>query len=68
VNFILIVILNWMLKLFAAWIMYLLATWLQAPEWVMTAMIAVGACETKLSVEGEPLIKRMGRFKFTGRT
>lgn len=48
-NFILIVVLNWALKLFVAWLMYLLATWLQVPEWAMIAMVAIGACETKVT-------------------
>jgi len=43
-------ILNWISKLFVAWLMYLLAVWLAAPEWAMIAMVAIGACETKLTI------------------
>lgn len=49
VNIILIIIINWALKLIVAWLMYLLANWFQAPEWAMIAMVAIGACESKVT-------------------
>jgi hypothetical protein len=29
--------------------MFLLGTWLGVPEWALIAMVAIGACETKIS-------------------
>lgn len=46
-------IINWAFKLLVAWLFYLLAVWLQVPEWMMIAMIAVGAAESKISLKAE---------------
>lgn len=46
--FLILFVINWILKLFMSWLMYLLATWLQVPEWAMIAMVAVAAAETRI--------------------
>ena len=46
---VILIILSWCIKLFAAWVMFLFVTWLQAPLWMVIAMVAVAACEAKIS-------------------
>ena len=57
-------LLNLMLKALVAWCTYSITTWLQAPEWLVISLTAIGAVQTKLeyaliTYEAEPF-----KFRF----
>lgn len=42
--------LNWAAKLLMAWLLFLLANWLGLPDWGVIAFTAIGAAETRITM------------------
>lgn len=48
---IMVIIVNWCLKLLVGWIAYSICMWMQWPEWAVITIVAVAAVSTTFKME-----------------